>query len=74
LPLTGNSFEFVSTTIVEVDPRTRNKVSDGPRDKYLRWRGEGHHASTDVDRDPADICSPHLDLSGMKACTNLKSD
>src|SRR5439155_2001306 len=66
----GEAFQFVKSTVHELEPRPVNELAHGRRDPHVVRRRQGHDPRSSVDRDSADVPGGDLNLAAMDARPN----
>jgi len=66
-PGAGHAFEFVLTSILELDARSSNEVLHGRGDEHLSGFGKSDHSCSGVDGHSRHIIGAKFDLSGMQS-------
>jgi hypothetical protein len=72
VPLAGDSFEFVDSTIVEGKIRPGDEVLHCAGDKNLPSMCLGGDAGASVDRDPCDLAIYQLAFSRVQTGPNIE--
>jgi hypothetical protein len=62
----------VLTAVFEFEARAGDQILDSARHHDLGRLCERAHPLTNVDRYPADVVAPDLDLAGVQADTNIQ--
>ena len=72
--LAGHPAEGLDASVLEADLGSRDQVLHGAGHQHLVRLGQTHDPRGDVDRDPADVAVPELDLTGMHGRPDLKAE
>ena len=66
LPRSGDAFELVLSSVLEVDIGACDKVLDGRGDDHLPGTGERRHPRSDVDCDAGNVVAAEFDLPSVE--------
>lgn len=67
MPGVGDAFEFVLSSVLELDSGAGDEESHAFGGEELGRLGESHDAGGDVDRDARDVGLASFDVAGMDA-------
>jgi hypothetical protein len=68
LPIPGDPFEFVPSSVLKLQAASIDKLANGRRDQNLTGLGESHDPSRSVDGHAPDITLHEFDLPGVNSC------
>ncbi len=71
LPFLGASLEAVLASIVELDARSCDQVTDRPRSQHLGWLGKCADLSADVNRDALEVLADRFALTRVDSRSDL---
>lgn len=66
-PWSWHTLEFMFAAVFEVDAGATHQIDDGARDKDLATLCQRDDPSGNVDRQPSNVVTAHLDFAGVEA-------
>jgi hypothetical protein len=67
VPFARDAFKLPHASILELESRSGNQVTESTRYEDLAWPGRGHHSVGNMHGNPGDLLVGGLGLSGMQS-------